>query len=250
MDVSKANPVGQIVYWTTTESGLAEAEMSAKSVREVQGPATLYLYTTREAPAQLWADHVVRMDFHRYPLMVANLVAQAHFTLKYLDLPTAFLDTDVLLTRRLDVPPAVDLAVTLRRHVAVSEQGEELGQDVAKAMPYNYGVILANPTLGAIEAILWLRDRVRKLTPEYQGWYGNQVALRELLGFEPDRHPPYVVKRSMPWADILVSILDAAVYNYSPEHPDEDLVNRRVLHLKGDRKKMMPRYLERILEEC
>jgi len=249
MDVSKVERVGQVVYWTTTEEGLEQAKLSAVSVHEVMPDARLYLYCDRTLKnVGSWPSQVIRMDFDRYPLMVGNLVAQAHFALKYLDLPTAFLDTDILLCAPLEIAPAVDLAITCRDYVGKTADGEKIA-GVAESMPYNYGVLMARPTIGAIEAFLWLRDRVSRLAPHLQAWYGNQVALRELAGAPLDKHFPHVARRSLPWVDILISVLDAEAWNYTPEKPDEELAGKRILHLKGVRKSLMPHYLGRILEE-
>jgi hypothetical protein len=251
LDVSKANPVRAVVYWATKAEGLAQAELSARTAKQVQ-EAIVYLYTDRSAPPQLWADVTVRMPFGERPLMVENLVAQAHFMLRHmpvLDCPVAFLDSDTLIAHELRMPPAVDLAVTYRDHVARDKDGNKVA-GVAELMPYNYGVILANPTMAATEAILALRERVAKLSRNYQDWYGNQVALRELVGLDKTKRMPYVVRRKTPWADILVSVLDADVWNYTPEAAGEPIEGRKVLHLKGRRKHLMQHYLDRILAEA
>lgn len=248
MDIRKAQPIEHVVYWTNTQEGLEQAELSARSVQRALPSARLFLYTDRPDAAP-WADVVERMDFSKYPLMVANLVAQTHYMLQYGNSPTAFLDTDILLVKRLHIDPTADLAVTFRDYVAKNEGGEKV-EGVAKSMPYNYGVLMANPTLAAREAFLWMRDRVNRMHPQAKHWYGNQMALRELVGMERQRKVPYVTHRILPWAKVAVRVLDAEVWNYTPEKPDEPLTNRRVLHLKGGRKALMQHFLDRIEKEA
>lgn len=247
MDIRKARPIAHIVYWTNTEEGLDQAEMSARSVQAVMPSARIFLYTDRPTTAA-WADVIERMDFSRYPLMVANLVAQTHYMLRYCNNPTAFLDTDILLVKRLYLPPDADLAVTYRDYVAVSEGGEKI-EGVAKGMPYNYGVLMANPTVPAIEAFLWMRDRLQRMNPQAQAWYGNQIALRELVGPKRQAGLPYFTNRDMAWATVKVRVLDAEAWNYTPTGPEDSIQGKRVLHLKGKRKVLMPFFLDRILTE-
>lgn len=257
MDIRKAQPVTQVVYWTTTLQGLEEAALSIESVRRAMPRAQCHVYTdgalVADSASWPWAhgipDWIYRRDFSRWPLMVANLVAQAdHMLQRGLHGSTAFLDTDILVREPLSVSAGMDLAVTYRDYVGFNEKGEKV-QGVAKTMPYNYGVILASPTAAAVEAFLWMRDRVARMNPESQAWYGNQLALRELVGLERNKELPYVTVRTLPWAKVWVRVLDAEEWNYSPEGPDEDVSRRRVLHLKGNRKPLMRHYLDEILKE-
>jgi hypothetical protein len=249
MDVRKAQPVTQVVYWTTTQDGLEEAALSAQSVRETCQGCQIHLYADKSLPPVDFPDWTYRMDFSRWPLMVGNLVAQTDYMLRHhRNGPVAFLDTDILVRKALYAPSGVDLAVTFRDYVGFNEQGEKV-EGVAKTMPYNYGVVLANPTVPAVEAFLWMRDRIPKMNPEAQRWYGNQLALRELVGLERGQRLPYVTIRALPWTQVMVKVLDADEWNYSPEGPDEDVSKRRILHLKGNRKPLMRHYLERILGE-
>lgn len=247
MDLRKASQVEHVVYWTTTPEGLDQAEMSARSVQAAMPSARLFLYTDRETTAP-WADVIERMDFGQYPLMLANLVAQTHYMLRYANRPTAFLDTDILLMKRLCLPPDADLAVTFRDYVAVDEGGEKI-EGVARAMPYNYGVIMANPTVPAIECFLWMRDRLQRMNPQLQAWYGNQHALRELVGPRQNIALPYFTRRTLPWVTATVRVLDAEAWNYTPTGPEDPIEGKRVLHLKGPRKGLMPFFLDRILTE-
>lgn len=182
------------------------------------------------------------------PMMLANLEAQVAAIIAASRWPNseiAFVDTDTLIRRPLDGLDEAHLAVTWRDHVRVVD--EEKIEGIAGVMPYNYGVILTRPSQPAIEAFIWMRERVRKMHERHQQWYGNQLALAALCGAPPQsgertdlRQIPWHLTR--PGASLLVRKLPCEVWNYTPEKAGEDVAERVLLHFKGHARGLMEGY--------
>lgn len=245
------------VWWIR---GAAHAELAAMSIQSVQrvdpfaAERRLTIVTDDVDQGASW-EHVLpnagRGIQHRIlppgrPAMVANLDAQlAALALgapgdKYL-----FLDADTLLrvpfwpsTWTLD--DVYDLYVTFREEV----NGDT---ELAKQQPYNYGVLGATHNEATLEAFHWLRARILRMCQRYQDWFGNQLALAELIGLPAETK---IVPLSWCLADrghVLRTIcLPCERWNYSPNAEGEDIDERNVIHLKGGRKDLMAHYAKRL----
>lgn len=182
------------------------------------------------------------------PIMLANLEAQieALFMVNP-DEPVVFLDTDVLLLKKL--PCHEDLTVTWRDHVGIVD--DEKVEGVAAQMPYNYGVIVARPGRLATEAFIFMRERIRRMHPRHQQWYGNQLALAELCGPKPEKEME-ICERSIPWtltnhgSTVRIAKIPAATFNYTPQKLGEDVSDKAVLHFKGGARALMESYAQRL----
>lgn len=170
------------------------------------------------------------------PAMVANLDAQIRCLL---DTPMGervlFLDADTLMLKAFPWSDA-DIHATWRSEV----NGD---REMARQQPWNYGVLGVNVTPAVIEAFFWLRARIMRMTPERQRWYGNQLALADLLG-----QPNGGNERRIRWTledegtPLSVCELTCDVWNYSPNSPDEDITGKGILHMKGGRKDLMAHF--------
>lgn len=227
----------------------AMCNQSIASVRRVDSLARCFVVTDEQEPA--WSVHAGMYRIASgMPIMLANLEAQVvAFGVATLNEPVIFLDTDVLLVRPLPTNLA-DLVVTWRDHVGVVD-GEEVA-GVATQMPYNYGVIVCGNNARVLEAFIWMRERVRKMHSGYKQWYGNQIALAELVGPKPDGVPGAELRR-IPWAvasvpgyGINVAKLPCEIFNYTPQAEDEDITQKVALHFKGARRSLMPSYAQRL----
>ena len=167
-----------------------------------------------------------------------------------------FLDADVLAVQfapELEDPEFwkdKDLFVTQRDHVGFDEKGNKV-VGVAREMPYNYGVLGVNNTtggvgIGGLEAMIALRSRVAKFGGTYQKWYGNQWALRELVGGSCTDPSPRDVSRHIGFWAIKIHVAPCDTWNFTPESVDEDLDGAYFVHTKGDRKDMFNALAERL----
>lgn len=182
-------------------------------------------------------------------IMVANIDAQITALLSGDD-EFVFLDTDVLLLK--PIPLLGDLTVTWRDHALVGDDGEKIGEGLAAAMPYNYGVMRARATKPVVEGFIWLRERVRKMHVNQQKWYGNQLAMHELAGPRPKVGNQIDVRR-IPWqlakpsTFISIGKIPCEIYNYTPKSlcvPESTpwLTLKHALHFKGQSRPLMEGY--------
>lgn len=184
------------------------------------------------------------------PIMLANVEAQvAALISQHSDRDTrlVFLDTDVLLLKPFTTE--ADLLVTWRDSIGEIE-GEKV-EGVAGRMPYNYGVMVARADRPAIEAFIWLRERVRKMHAGHKQWYGNQLALAELCGPRPSEGTA-VDWRRIPWMltehgmAMEIEKVPCDRYNYTPSRVGENLEGKHVLHFKGTARALMESYAKRL----
>lgn len=182
------------------------------------------------------------------PLMMANVQAQIE-VLHRKRTPVWFLDTDIVLLRKLPELWEPSISVTWRDNVGGTLREPE-NDAVASMMPYNYGVIGATSNPVVIDAFTWLRERVRRMGPQWRDWYGNQMALASLVGPPPaDKSPDATSRRPIPWdigapgePTLLVRKLPCDLYNYTPASLEEDVSMRYALHFKGHSRPLLEQY--------
>lgn len=167
--------------------------------------------------------------------MLENVKAQAEFLCKDMvrsEDEVVFLDNDALLAKPLPEMGDCNVGVTWR---------DNLGA-LSMLQPYNYGVVMAKKCPDTIAAWFWMCDHIGKQTPQNQAWYGNQVALRELVGG--------VGRAEMVhgYFKIKTLHLPCETYNWTPEDVGEDISEKYVVHCKGDRKDLLDHYYNRIME--
>lgn len=234
--------------------GAAHAAMCASSIESVlkaDPKAHLVVVTDEESPEWELPVALSRIE-PGLPIMLANLEAQCQTlaTSRYGDSVT-FLDTDVLMLEPLDFAAGADLVTTWRDHVGSTEEGEKI-EGIANRMPYNYGVLGAIAGYRGLEALIWMRERIRKMSARRQEWYGNQLALAELAGPRPDSGASLDL-RPIPWSEIThgnavgISKLPCERFNYTPRMVGEAIHGKRAfLHFKGHARGLMESYAKRL----
>lgn len=213
-----------VSYWTRGEDFAAMARKSAESVKRVH-PDARFVFVT---------------DDGTRPAMVANLDAQIDvLTARNLDEQVLFLDADTLMAKPFPWTDA-DLHVTWRDHV----NGDA---EFAQHQPYNYGVVGCTVRPQTIEAFYWLRARILQMSRKNQDWYGNQLAMAELVGL-PSETKGVHIRWSLADTGTPLSVccLPCETWNYSPDAPDEDIKDKAIIHCKGDRKDLLEHYARRI----
>lgn len=233
----------------------AMCSVSIESVRKIEPKAKTYVLT--DEPAAIIEPFIPRgttvIEFAGGgPIMLANLEAQIQMigTLMRPGGLVTFLDTDVLKTGVVDFDAPFDLLVTWRDHVGHDEKGEPI-EGLARTMPYNYGVLSAMATVQTLEAFVFMRERIRRMTPGLQHWYGNQVALAALCGPRPSEGQA-LEKRDIPWIptqggkEIIVCKMPGMMMNYTPRVAGEDLSQRVYIHLKGASRGLMEGYAKQL----
>lgn len=203
--------------------GEKHVEMAERSARLAEGIDHLTLGGT------LTIVHLDRFD------MQQNVLAQARHLCSDEVAEgdeVVFLDNDALLVKPLPALGDCNVGVTWRDNMG----------DVSMLMPYNYGVVMAKKCPDTIAAWFWMCDHISKQQPKNQNWYGNQVALRELVGGigNPERDHGYFKVKTLH--------LPCETYNWTPETEGEDFSDKYVVHCKGNRKDMLDHYYSRIME--
>lgn len=242
-------------YWIR---GRAFAELAAKSIESIKRFDRFivdrrFLVITDDKPEPETSDElraifapqvdICYMNMHdkQRPAMVANLDAQIlalHWTPE--GERVLFLDADTLMLQPFPWTDA-DIHATWRPDV----NGDV---EMARQQPWNAGVIGVNVTPAVIEAFIWLRQRVLKMSKQNQAWYGNQLALADLLG-QPNGGKDRRIRWTLEDAGIPLSVceLPCSVWNYSPSGPDEDVSGKGILHMKGNRKDLIEHYAARLV---
>lgn len=230
-----------VVYWVRGAEFAKMASISARSMKRIYEDAKVFVYADEEWPEfeSDAVDEVICLPIQNtMPSMVANLHGQVHYVInENFNRTTLFCDADVLASTVAPLSDNTehDLMVTKREYVGIEDGEKIIG--VSQKMPYNYGVVLANPTQGAKEIFIWMRERVVKMGSHLQDWYGNQWALRELVGGQRTEEAPRVVKRNMAWGPVSIKIENCSTWNYTPEGEDT-LADKYFVHAKGERKEL------------
>jgi hypothetical protein len=240
----------QYVWWIRGNEYAELAALSIASVRKLDpflAERKLIVYTDDSVIE--WVDAVaghasgVELRFVRSgrPVMVANLDAQIDALIQASrGDQLLFLDADTLLRQPFPWQPDIDLYATWREHV----NGD---REMAKRQPWNYGVLGAVANAASIDAFTWLRARILQMTPSSQAWYGNQLALADLLGAA--RAEPWSARVRWTLSDdgnpIRVMPLPCETWNFSPDSAEQDVTGKGVLHMKGSRKELMHHFAEK-----
>lgn len=242
-------------YWVR---GRDFAELAAKSIESIRRIERLsserrFVVVTDDDPLVVgdeirspWPDLFpldveVHLISHRHrPAMVANLDAQIEVLFNTrIGERVLFLDADTLLLRQFPWSKA-DIHATYRTHV----NGDRA---MAKEQPWNYGVLGVNVTPSVIEAFIWLRARILRMSPDRQKWYGNQLALADLLG-QPGGSTEKRIRWTLEECGTPLSLceLPCDVWNWSPNAAGESIEGKGIIHCKGDRKDLIEHYAARV----
>ncbi len=239
-----------IVYWIRGADYAEMAVKSAESMKRVYEGARVFVYADmlhEILESSAVDESIVIPYFNSTPHMIANLQAQVHYCLSSnFDRRSLLVDADTIAVSPapLDSEKPWDLLCTWRDHVARDDEGQKI-VGAAQQMPYNYGILALENTQGAREAMLWMRDRLKFMSAQLQAWYGNQWALRELVGGSIRDTVPYQTTRQTPWSQIEVRVERCDKWNYTPESADEDIAGKYFVHPKGERKAFFDPMLEK-----
>lgn len=218
-------------YWVRGQEFAEMATMSMASVKKVDPKAQFLVYTDDESLDGAFC----RLEPGR-PAMVANLDAQVNaLATSPLGERVLFLDADTIVKKPFPFCEA-DLFLTWRDIV----NGDA---EFAKSQPFNYGVVGAIANARSIEAFIWLRQRILKMTKQHQAWFGNQIAMFDLVGRPQDRKTA-TIRWSLNDRGTSLSVvcLPCDTWNWTPESEGEDISAKGIIHCKGNRKDLMKAY--------
>lgn len=181
------------------------AQTMVKSLKETHRLPVIQM-TDLKTPAVPGVDEVVRLPF-RIPLMLYRLKHLANFQ----HTEMLIVDTDCIAKHPVDDiwEKPFDVALTLRDPGEL-DTGD--GIDRSADMPVNTGVMFSRTTQFWSDAFDWLTHG----TEEHQRWYGDQLAVAEIM-----RRETYDVLK-----------LPCSEFNWAPSHR-LDTSPARFWHYKG-----------------
>jgi len=213
-------------------------QVSMAAARAVD-PTFRLIVATDEAGLDVPGAEMVRIA-PGAPLYVATLEARVQVLWECRE-PVWFIDTDVLMLKPFPALGEAHMALTWRANVGGKLTDNE---SLAAMMPYNGGVIGMRPSARSIEILIWMRERLKRMAPHLQAWYGDQVALAALGGPRPvedesleERSIPWVIEAPGPVA--MIRKLPCSTWNFTPAEADEDFTGIGALHFKGHSRKLM-----------
>ena len=228
-------------------ASLSKADPAAKPIVMTDDLWALEKASLRQVAEVRWIEG----DRDR-PMMLVNLDAQCAAIASLENGEAAvLLDTDTIVLQMMPLEVPDNLVVTWRDRIGTDAEGKpQVG--IAQVMPYNYGVIGVRGGYKTLQAFMWMRERIRTMSPGLQQWYGNQVALAALCGPRPESGTVTDL-RAIPWTltshGDLVAIrkVEGSRYNYTPQQVGERIHGMRsILHFKGKKRGLMKAYAERL----
>ena len=232
------------VYVAKGQEHVDMACQSAESARVTHPNSEIVIYVDKMGYdfSAMFDDIIVEETIFAHRWMLTNVMAQTDWLLRDGNCGdiNVFLDNDIIVrqTMPLGTLPDADMYVTWRDDVG----------DLSTVQPYNYGVLIVRSHVNAIRAMMWLENRVAQLAPKHQKWYGNQMALRELVG---PLNRNETVTRNFQTFSIDVHQLPCHKWNWSPptDKLKQSASDKLCVHLKGDRKEAMPYYHDLVVNQ-
>ena len=185
-------------------------------------------------------DYIERKKFYYETIMYDFIKAQRDIINKYG--PTVFLDADMIVLKPITEFFSIEnyeFSVTQRTEenkqlyftpVLHKEKFPELiGKKFGDEMPFNAGIYFCKNS----DTLKYMLSIFNKLKSNYYEWYGDQLALRELVKINKFK----------------IKIFNDYIYNYTPNTVDEDLSDKKVLHFKGKTKKLLVPIFKKIFNK-
>jgi hypothetical protein len=254
--MSASTPAFVCFHLTPPNEGTAETywaffQIMAATIRRICPAAEIHLLTNTHSnvPADLNLDQVFRQETARSQkecferLMVEEVDCwQAYFASSMFQGPSVLIDVDLLIQKD---------------PFGLFDGGFDIGltyTDDPALHPFNSGVIFVDPARPARVRRYFdlLARRVESYAPEFQEWYGDQMAIAALLD-DPDYSTasPAIIDQTKD--EINYRLWPTEQWNYSlPLGDDNKPIFQEapvpgILHFKGERKALMLRYAVEIL---
>jgi hypothetical protein len=225
--------------------------LMAASVRRVVPDAEIHLLTHEEAevPDGIPATHIFRRaagesikESFAHLMRAETQTWREYISSDALRGPTLLMDIDILVQRDPSglFDGSFDIGLTYTNDATLH--------------PFNAGVLLIDPTKRKspiLNFFAMLDETVVDLVPEYQEWYGDQIALMQAVGADDvstwrgvvDLENDGIALRLFPAEEWNASLaLDAGNTPIFASMPEAGLV-----HFKGERKGLMLRYATEVL---
>lgn len=212
-------------HYTINEllNGQCQAELLARSLKINSNISSVYFISDCEISSEL-LTHIRTSppSQGRLTLSVIQNFAQ-FFASRPMSGPWLVCDPDVLLMK-----PGIEAVFNDNFDVAITRRADS-------RMPYNSGVVFINdrfPNTG--ERFFRLQEKIiLSEFPNESEWFGDQLVLTEII----DRLAQCIEDGLYDFCGLRIKILDASIFNYSPEREHPYLLppskNVMLYHFKG-----------------
>ena len=225
--------------------------VSAASVKKVDPTATKIVIT--EERSRDWEIPEVEEIISMPGTPWTHLTKISHltrFVLTHPDWEILSIDSDTLVLKPFPFPET-DLWLTWRRFIKNMKDLSTKG-DVG-THTYNGGVWGLRCSRNGHEIMIWMRERLRRMSESNREWWGDQSALYELAGPPPlEGGGSEVHKVRFPIDGVIdgdhisIAKIPCEEWNYSPTKKDEDVISKGILHFKGGSREFFPEYAQRL----
>jgi len=202
------------------------AEMMVASVKMTMPDYKVALLTDASPTNIAGIDLKLSADvkFERNKLMPARMILINAFVGQYEDAQIILADPDILFTRPVELfDTEYDVGLTWRGNYP--------------SMPFNTGIMTSTTSERAKKFWSFASDICQTLPAETQNWYGDQLSVALIVGLNAfSERESDVIKAGK----TNVKLLPGEKYNFSPNTLENQSAD--ILHLKGDRKKLMIEY--------
>jgi len=222
-----------------------------ESVRKNMPCAEIIQLSDDETHAIANVDHVYRFGSTPDYLMPARMSYQFQFLRRWCrpDEKVIFIDPDIIIQHDIShvFDEYFDIGLTWRANLGkLSDQ-----------MPFNAGVVFVRNTEGGWKFWLKASNMLAKAPENLKIWYGDQLAMIELVGRENYKNRTNSIINGI---DTVYKMIPCEDYNYSPISDEllralnvsgecktlDRLRSKNVLHFKGGLKDYMCQYCELI----
>ena len=215
-------------------------KMLTYSIKNIYPKSTVIAIRGRSQPIIESADHCEFWEFKNGNIMYDDIACKTFIQKKYG--PTVFIDTDMLIIKNLDNFLEID-----GFDFSLTERGESsklkklnyetnkkkfpglVNKTLGETMPYNGGLYFCKKN----EVLKYMVSTFDKMEKEYFSWYGNQIALLEMVKSKQFK----------------IKIFKDSHYNYTPSDINEDITSKSVLHFKGAKRYLFIPFFKKIFGE-
>mgnify|MGYP006169294535 CR=1 FL=1 len=185
-------------------------------------------------------DFSENFNFSKSNFMYDDVKCKKYIQEKYG--PTIFLDSDMILLKNIDEFINIneyDFSATIRQKKNMIKKlnydshkdrfPKLINKTLGETMPYNSGVYFSKN----IETLKYMLGSFKDMEKEYLEWYGNQIALYQMI------------KSNI----FKVKIYEDKIYNYTPSNINEDFSKKKIFHFKGSKRFLYIPFFKKIFGE-
>jgi len=212
-------------------------KMLTYSIKSIYPQSTIIAIGGRSQPKIDSVDYSEFWEFKDGNIMYDDIACKTYIQKKYG--PIVFIDTDMLMINNINKFIEIenfDFSLTERNKNSklkmLSYENHKnkfpglVNKTLGETMPYNGGIYFCKNN----EVLKYMLTTFDKMSNEYFAWYGNQIALLEMVKSNKFK----------------VKIFEDTLYNYTPSNINENLTTKSILHFKGAKRHLFIPFFKKI----